>query len=290
MFISRLRGNTFVTLLLRSAVRELSEKPEIGETNNGITRSNMFADLLRLADPSYTPSRPETLSSYFSRYLKGELASSPKYFNFESPILQDGLQTRIKEEYSTVLREMDLFCKEYLEKSHLRLLVGGLVEAILIDDSFHGTFDIGGRWVEKEELRGIKEFALQPFLVSVWNTILSKYPDTTEGAETYRRWSKDAGYNTARTITTDIGRETAKIITVNVELLESVEAPLVNSEQNLGEKKGPAEKTAEPETVEAEVIDDNPRLEKKNVAKKGNTYYQYAKTIFNIENIENFNG
>ena len=45
----RLRGNTFIALLLRAGVQELSEKPEWGENNNGITRPNMFADLLRMA-------------------------------------------------------------------------------------------------------------------------------------------------------------------------------------------------------------------------------------------------
>ena len=63
----RLRGNTFIALLLRAGVQGLSEKPEWGDNNNGITRPNMFADLLRMTQPKYNPPKMKSLSSYFSR-------------------------------------------------------------------------------------------------------------------------------------------------------------------------------------------------------------------------------
>ena len=63
---TKLRGNTFLTLLLRAGVQELNNAPEWGENNNGITRVNMFADLLRMPQPMYNPSKMKTLSSYFS--------------------------------------------------------------------------------------------------------------------------------------------------------------------------------------------------------------------------------
>ena len=59
----RLRGNTFIALLLRAGVQELSEKPEWGENNNGITRPNMFADLLRMTQPEYNPPKINSITS-----------------------------------------------------------------------------------------------------------------------------------------------------------------------------------------------------------------------------------
>jgi hypothetical protein len=75
----------------------------------------------------------KSLSSYFSRYLKGELPSSPMYFAFNTPAYQKGLSMRIHDEYPAVLAEMDRFYRKYLRTSDVdrRMLVGGLVDAIL---------------------------------------------------------------------------------------------------------------------------------------------------------------
>ncbi len=283
----RLRGNTFVLLLLRASVNELSERPEWGESHNGITRYNFFADLIRLIDPNYSPLKTETLSSYFSKYLKGDMPFSQKYFPFNSSFYQTGLQMRIENDYFAVLADMDRFCKTYIQKTDgvLRHLVGGLVEAILADVTFDGSFDVGDRWVDKTKLSETTEFSLLPFLVSVWNIIVSKYPDASEGAETYKHWTNHVD-NTPDEITTHIGKDTAMRIKVRVELSKSVEVPLKDTEQNLGEKKGPAERAAEPETVEAEVIDGTPYIEKKTFVKEGRVYNQNAQTIINIENLE----
>lgn len=283
MFTPRLRGNTFIVLLLRASVNELSERPEWGEDHNGITRCNLLADLIRLINPNFAPLKEKTLSSYFSKYLKGELPYSQKYLPFNSSFYQTGLQMRIDEEYPTVLAEMDAFFQKYLQKTDgvLRNLVGGLVETILVDETFDGSFDIGGRWVQKAELSAISEFSLLPFLLSVWNIIVSSYPDTSDGAETYRMWTKPIK-NKPDAITTSIGRETAMRIKVKVDLPET--PSLEEKESDLGIKKGPTEKTAEPETVEAEIVDDAPYPETKTVTKEGRTYIQHAEN--NIINIE----
>ena len=286
---TRLRGNTFIVLLLRASTNVLGSSPGWGKNNNGVTAPNLFADLLRLTKPDYTPAKPNSLSTYFSAYLQGKRPFSDRYFPFDKLDFQCGLQMRIKNDYHAVLTQMNEFCNKYLNMSDLALrqLVGGLVDAILDDETFNGSFDVGGRWVDKEELDDICEFTLQPFLVSVWSTILSDYPDAAEGADTYSDWTREAGGKSPRYIRTPIGTDRAKRIKVNVEISESIgEAPLENSEQNLDEKKGPAEKKAEPKAVEAEIVDDVPHLEKKTITKDGRTYNQTATTIINIESLE----
>lgn len=228
----RLRGNTFIALLLRAGVQELSEKPEWGENNNGITRPNMFADLLRMTQPAYDPPKMKSLSSYFSRYLKGELISSPMYFAFNTPAYQHGLATRIQDDYPAVLCEMDCFCRKYLRPSDVdrRQLVGGLIDTILADSTFRGRFDTGNKWVDKADLDNERDFILQPFLVSVWNTILEKYPDASEGAETYMDWTEEIAYSKPRETTTAIGAERAKKIAVSADLPEEIKADTAENE------------------------------------------------------------
>lgn len=222
--MERLRGNTFLLLLLRSGSQVLLNPQEYGESKAGVTRPNMLADLIRMSNPTYTPAKLETLGSYFSKFLAGEPPRSPSYLPFSNPACQHGLESRIAEDYPAVLRQMDRFCRTYLAQENypLRLLVAGIVDTILADDSFAGEFDVGGKLVGKDRLEDETKFLLQPFLASVWSNILANHPDTSEGKETYISWTTDAGYNTARDITTAIGTERAKRIAVSTNLPEEM--------------------------------------------------------------------
>lgn len=303
--MERLRGNTFLLLLLRAGCQVLLNPQEYGESKDGVTKPNMLADLIRLTNTNYHPAKMDTLASYFSKYLSGEPPKSPSYLPFSNPAYQHGLESRVSDNYPAVLRQMDCFCRTYLTRENypLRLLVAGLVDAILADDSFDGEFDIGGKMVKKSELGHEPSFILQPFLVSVWSNILANHPDTREGAETYFAWTEDAGYNTAREITTSIGAERAKKIAVSTdlpeEMLEETAATVTEDEDAEAEdyteeiKKASAEEAEAEAKVEAEFVDveilDAP-YEERTVEKNGRTYNQKAEKIYNIEHIENFYG
>ncbi len=301
--MQRLRGNTFLLLLLRAGCQVLLNPQEYGESKEGVTKPNMLADLIRLTDTNYHPAKIETLASYFSKYLSGDPPRSPAYLPFSNPAYQHGLEFRIADDYPAVLRQTDRFCRTYLTRENypLRLLVAGLVDAILADDSFDGEFDVGGKLVSKADLDREAKFLLQPFLASVWSNILANHPDTSEGADTYLAWTEDAGYNTAREITTDIGAERAKKIAVSTDLPEEMLAETAvdgddtaavdgeKSAEEYGEetKKAPADE-AEAELVDVEIID--PPYEERTFEKNGRTYNQKAEKIYNIEHIENFYG
>lgn len=222
--MERLRGNTFLLLLLRAGCQVLLNPQEYGESKAGVTKPNMLADLIRLTYPAYSPAKMDTLGSYFSKYLSGDPPRSPSYLPFSNPAYQHGLESRIADDYPAVLRQTDKFCRTYLAQENypLRLLVAGIVDAILADDSIGGEFDVGGRKENKAALNQETQFLLQPFLASVWSNILANHPDTSEGKETYIAWTTDAGYNTARDITTAIGTERAKRIAVSTNLPEEM--------------------------------------------------------------------
>ena len=252
--MERLRGNTFLLLLLRAGCQVLLNPQEYGESKDGVTKPNMLADLIRMTNPEYQPAKLDTLGSYFSKYLSGDPPRSPAYLPFSNPAYQFGLQSRIADDYPAVLRQMDKFCRTYLTQENfpLRLLVGGIVDAILADDSFEGAFDVGDRTVSKAELDNQKRFLLQPFLASVWCSILVNHPDTSEGQDTYLEWTEDAGYNTAREITTKIGAERAKKIAVSANLPEEMLVDTAEEEDA---------EPAEPDVTVEEIHEDEPRVE-----------------------------
>lgn len=252
--MERLRGNTFLLLLLRAGCQVLLNPQEYGESKDGVTKPNMLADLIRMTNPEYQPAKLDTLGSYFSKYLSGDPPRSPSYLPFSNPAYQFGLQSRIADDYPAVLRQMDKFCRTYLTQENfpLRLLVGGIVDAILADDSFEGAFDVGDRTVSKAELDNQKRFLLQPFLASVWCSILANHPDTSEGQDTYLEWTEDAGYNTAREITTKIGAERAKKIAISTDLPEEMLVDTAEEEDA---------EPAEPDVTVEEVHEDEPRVE-----------------------------
>lgn len=295
--MERLRGNTFLLLLLRAGCQVLLNPQEYGESKEGVTKPNMLADLIRLTNTNYHPAKLDTLASYFSKYLSGDPPRSPSYLPFSNPAYQHGLESRIADDYPAVLRQMDRFCRTYLARENypLRLLVAGLIDAIIADGSFDGKFDVGGKQVSKADLDQETKFLLQPFLASVWSNILANHPDTSEGAETYLAWTEDAGYNTAREITTSIGADRAKKIAVSTDLPEEMLAETAVEDEKGAEeyraetKKAPADEAeAEPELVDVEIID--PPFEQRTYEKNGRTYNQKAEKIYNIEHIENFYG
>ena len=141
--MNRLRGNTFLLLLLRSGNQVLLNPQEYGESKEGVTKPNMLADLIRLTNPNYSPAKMDTLASYFSKYLAGEPPKSPSYLPFSNPAYRQGLSARLVDDRRSVLIQMDDFCRKYLDMgdASLRQLVAGLIDAVLSDDSFEGIFE-----------------------------------------------------------------------------------------------------------------------------------------------------
>lgn len=257
--MNRLRGNTFLLLLLRSGNQVLLNPQEYGESKEGVTKPNMLADLIRLTNPNYSPAKMDTLASYFSKYLAGEPPKSPSYLPFSNPAYRQGLSARLVDDRRSVLIQMDDFCRKYLDMgdASLRQLVAGVIDAVLSDDSFEGIIDIGEKSVQKLDLNKLDRntpINLQAFLCSVWAIILESFPDTSEGIETYNEWTEFAGYNTARIPKTDIGFERAKKIAVSPDLPDGITAETAEevhekaTEETIPDSE--SEAAIEPEVIE----------------------------------------
>lgn len=272
MALNRLRGNTFLLLLLRSGNQTLTTQQEYGDSKDGVTKPNMLRDLLKLANPAYQANKPKTLASYFSKYLAGSPPNSPSYLPFDNVTYKNGLNLRIRNEKGTVLCEMNKFCQKYLDlsQSSMALLVAGMIDLILEDDSIDGEFDIGSQIVSKAQLDTVREIVLQNFLLSVWNNILLSHPDTKEGADTYETWTKEAGDNSPRIITTDIGTQRSQKLTVKNEIMVEEQTKEMNKPEN--------------DVVEAEEVnaEEQPRVEVYEVPFTDPTTQQQSVAQFNI--------
>jgi hypothetical protein len=222
-FIPRLRGNTFFLFLLRAARDDLGVAPSWGSSSQGLTQTQLFANLMRTVDATYSINNEDTLRQYISKYLKGERTNSKTYYPFKESGFRSGADYRLKNDYENALAEMDTLCRTYLKFDSdpaMHLLVGGLVSLILKDNSIpaSASFYTGHKTVTRADLQNEVDFILQPFLLSVWHFIVIHFPEAKEGAETYMRWTADAGGGNPRTITTSWGTKRAETIHVTKDL------------------------------------------------------------------------
>ena len=255
-FTPRLRGNTFFMFLLRAARDDLGVAPSWGSSSEGLTQPQMFANLMRTVDATYTVNNEESLRQYISQYMKGTRTNSPTYYPFQSSSFRNGADFRYKTEYEDALSEMDSLCRRYLKfdnKAAMHLLVGGIVSLILKDGSIpiETTFNTGYTEVTRADLARETDFILQPFLLSVWHFIVVHFPEAKEGVETYMRWTADAGGGNPRTITTVWGSKRADKIHVAT-VLPAVEE---NTDNTGIEEADEPEETEETIQVEPEIVE-----------------------------------
>lgn len=277
-FIPRLRGNIFFLFLLRAARNDLSVAPSWGSSSKGLTQAQMFASLMRTVCPTYSVTNEDSLRQYLSKYMKGDRTHSSTYYPFKDAGFQSGATMHMESEYEEALDEMDRLCRTFLDYENegtRKLLVGGLVGLILKDDtvSASSTFNTGYKVVAKETLASEEKYILQPFLLSVWYYIVTSQPNAEEGAETYMRWTADAGGGNPRAITTRWGEKMGKKITVSVELPEEAE-------------QDTAEEVHEVLEGDAVVVDQEERKQQTLVSHNGRIYNQNAEKIVNIEHVE----
>ena len=81
-FQPKLRGNTFLILLLRAAKEEISSKPTWVKEASELTRARCFECLINVLVPSQKANNIKTLTKYIPEYLAGTRAYSRSYYPF----------------------------------------------------------------------------------------------------------------------------------------------------------------------------------------------------------------
>lgn len=288
-FTPRLRGNTFFLLVLQAGKNELGIAPSWGCSSEGLTRSQLFADLIRTVSPSYRVVNEKTLMQYLSQYLDGSRPSSATYYPFKDKVFQNKVDIYVREDYPSALASMDRLCHKYLacdDEYKMKLLVGGLIDLILEDRSVKGEFNTGMKVVHRGNIGSETEFNLPTFLLSVWSYIIVNKPDAEEGAETYAQWTEDAGGGNPRRYVGPIAKERAKKLAISIELPETGYSADTAHE--------PRECLSE-DSCSIEHADDSPAPENKpsqqelTISGNGRIYNQHADKIVNIEHVDMLN-
>lgn len=221
----RLRPNTFITLLLRATRSDFGNGPLWWEKGDiSYKRNQLLIDLIKVLDPAYRPKNEQTLASYMSSFMNGERPYSKTYYPFDTVVFQHTVNCHLNESKSRMLSAMDKLCKEYFnmdDDTSLRFLVGGLIETILLDDTFNDSFTFPGYPIAKTDLVRLTTIPLQSFLLDVWYLVVTQHHNSAEGAETYEQWTADDGRAGAPpSILTTIGDKMMKNITVSTELID----------------------------------------------------------------------
>lgn len=300
----RLRGNSFILLLLRGRNSKMDEQAAYGTQGNGLTYSALFSDLIHIANPNYPPQSPNTAATmrqYFSGYLHDSHRTvSKKYYPFDNHAFQAVFENRYTTVKAELQDEMYDFCIKYLadDSPSMDLLTAGILEAIMEDPTIEQDADFytGYRVLRKSQMPEIRNqneperINLPCFLLSVWHYIVINKPNASEGIPTCDDWDK-SGDNQPADPNMDIGRNDMDKVCADMKKPPEADTVIQTDASSGGE------------TVIAEVIDDADGSEKRSdsTEDESNTkssqncntqephVTQNAKTINNINNIS-FNG
>ena len=231
-FKPKLRGNTFLILLLRAAKEEVSARPTWNTQASGLTRAKLFDSLIRVLVPSQKVQNINTLTKYLPAYLEGERPYSRTCYPFNDAKFITRVRNRFNSKGAVALTAMKKFCDDYInmDSSNLEFLIGGIISTALEDDSFNGMFFTGNKWLSKDALKnelleaGVlgnsgnlkskPEYNLQAFLLSVWYYILTVYSNAEDAYGAYSEWTDQSNLLTVKTT---IGDTFVDRIQVNID-------------------------------------------------------------------------
>jgi len=254
-----LSGGIFFTLLTEVEGRRPTRREIKNGAKSGITYKNMLEGLIQLFKPSFT--QPD-----FGRTFEGETSeyrsckeSHTENLPFDEEIEITAFDDRVKTDYETVLKDMDDYITSFLDsKSEVRMrwLMKALFtivenDADMKDDT---PFYTSEKPITKKELLSFDHYCLSNLLLALWHFIVLNRPDNTLGRATFESINtRTSTMNAKWKFNKEFGTNYYRRFDFNV-----------LAKPNLDEKKGPTEKTAEPE--EKEIEEESPRIQEVEVS------------------------
>ena len=182
--VNLLRPNTFFLLLLRAGKSELGQSTGWAESN-GLTESNLIADLIRVGHPGFFVKNLDTLKSYMSGFKSGDprIANSETYFPFSKSACRAAYMKTMSEDIAGALSRFSSLAVKYLDLkngANKELLVGGIIEYLQMNPPGSYLFNIGDREITVSELSSVTDISLFPFLLSVWYYVVTETPDSRD--------------------------------------------------------------------------------------------------------------
>lgn len=241
----RLCGGIFYALLLEARPQRTNYSEHLRGDTDGLSETNMMVNLCRVVNPEYkTPSKQDSFETTVSKY-KSCIISRSAYVVITETKEKRAFNAQVRNNYPDALKAMcdfvDYFIDNGVVTAGYKTLVANLTELILLDDSIDDEQEFyicaDGSSVKKKNFSKLSQISLQPFLLGVLNYISETQTDNRVGAETYNTWWSSV--NGERYFAGDFGsgyKLAAEILLLNKEDIPA----------------------AEPEAVEAEIIEDVP--------------------------------
>ncbi len=216
----KLCGGTFFVLLLQARKQRFSARKNVSGKKDGLSNSELFEGLIRVAFPDYISPAGRSIQTYTSSY-KACRMSTNDYLPFDKEEWINAFDHDIKSSFVTPLQRMCEFTASFIDEKNMgKWLVGAVLDTIshdssITDDLFY--VDINGRPMDKAHLLITQNFDLQPFLLGVWHFILLNRRDNTVGADTIDEWhDRPTARNARYKFNSNIGKNRSQNIEVNI--------------------------------------------------------------------------
>jgi len=218
-------GGTFFVLLLHARKQRTAARKNLMRNQDGLSDSDLFEALIRVAFPSYVSPAGRSIKTYTSNYKSCKLSTN-EYLPFNNLELVNNFDNEVKNNYVCVLKRMCEFTASFIDEKNMgNWLVRAILETISCDISITNELfyvDGGNQTIDKSHLLALQEVALQPFLLGIWHFILTQRKDNKIGADTFEKWHRPAcSARGKRDFASDIGKCWKDDICVNLVSMNS---------------------------------------------------------------------
>lgn len=213
-------GGTFFVLLLHARKQRTATRKNITRKPDGLSDSDLFEALIRVAFPSYVSPAGRSIKTYTSNYKSCKLSAN-EYLPFNNSELVNNFDQEVKNDYICVLKRMCEFTSSFIDEKNMgNWLVRAILETISCDNSITNELfyiDGGDQTIDKNHLLALQEVSLQPFLLGIWHFILTQRKDNKIGADTFEKWHSPASATRGkRDFSSDIGKSWNNDVCVNL--------------------------------------------------------------------------
>lgn len=282
----RLCGGTFFTLLLEARKPLMSANGHYAGKKDGLTEYETLIGLARIIDsgiPEPMQTEIKTIQGNASEYKKC-LSSGGGYFPYSNRAAMSAFDTKIKNNYQSVLKAMCDFVDEFIEvQGEIKKdenFVKALVDLINQDDSIKSDqkfyINADGSTVTKREIIQTDTFCFEPFLLGIYHYAVVVQNDNQIGAATFDEWCPSTGGG-RRMYNGNMGIDWPHNIALSyIERVDAIEAEIID--------EGVYEEQHHQFDETDKVAEEKPAPHMTfnfNVTGSGNSFYNHVNTVNN---------
>lgn len=196
-----LTAGVFFAILQTALKQRTGARTNIHGESDGLAQTNMFADLLRVVDPSFlTPDQGSTFSGNVSQFRTCQLKGNTTYVPVGGSQYVGQFKALLAKSPNDALDRMANFIDTYLDvDTHGQRLVARLLYLLNADRaiSSHYRFLAGTQYeISKPTLVDSTDICLDVLLLALWAFVSCERLDNKQGRQTFLQFFRNTGSNT----------------------------------------------------------------------------------------------